>query len=929
MPVVTILPQRSKSKYQELMATLYQGVGFINTGGFQHDLWEIRIPSHNDKRTVSLDFSIFDSDISSPKKNYDFDSNGEVITNKEMAKLYFLLSVRSFKNAKNYKNKLRFLHHMFIFLKSEDADVLNRHNLSLFLASLLRFKATEKGLIKVLSEPSSVVSIRALNLLELDNRVNATTAYSLLDMPEIKELRDIESKVVEEVLNVSLQDYIDGSSYNFLGLEIGRHYVDYCAEFFKNGFCYSYATNKAIDDKFVQDVALKFRSRGLLTRAEEDITILTKRVKSTAFALSCPFCYTKGKLSDSLVPRNSYSGIDKRMIIRELLIPRFEQYYTEGYKKSAPLNDALIREVIDGLKLTNTGYNLEFIRCLIAEYIYFSDDKSNSEVIVGNFVESIGEEKGFFNHSDFVSILEKNIAIISNMKFVEIVTSFHSDELNTNSGFDRMRFVKKVEYSAIVQISAISGWRASELLFPIEAISICTNDDLLDSTYLPYRFMVNWIVPKSNGNTKLQREVTPTFYILSQCLESLTKDKSLVVTGTHKPAIANQLLDISTMNYRVLACWQGFVKYYQIFQDLDLLDEIVTSDFTPTDILLTKKKFDIDYLDESKLLRYRTVRDKVRRELPYLYAAGILNIRKRGSIGNLMKYYQEGSLQTEIVEIWNERIPNELLNSISDFNFKDESEDNKHARGELTRACFRYLIDEVAYPTPHAFRHIFAEAVLLRYTTEVGSFIRSAFKHMNGSFFERYLRNKTSKTNNDLAKRVVLSRLVKEHLESIVNGKRAYAGKMDVFMRRIAKQVVKLQINNMEEFAHEFAEKELVDIKSNPWGFCILKRHSQHLAKCVEPISNSPMRHLAKPSLCLGCINGLQTSDHAEWIMINAQNAVEMTKQPLVPNVFKKDSERVIKNSIKVLQHLKNNERTNVYDDFLSHLESVKEEKEE
>ncbi|MGR5470485.1 hypothetical protein ACPV51_25040, partial [Vibrio astriarenae] len=45
------------------------------------------------------------------------------------------------------------------------------------------------------------------------------------------------------------------------------------------------------------------------------------------------------------------------------------------------------------------------------------------------------------------------------------------------------------------------------------------------------------------------------------------------------------------------------------------------------------------------------------------------------------------------------------------------------------------------YPTPHAFRHIWAEAVLTRYEGDIGAVIRHHFCHLDDSFFMAYLRN--------------------------------------------------------------------------------------------------------------------------------------------------------------------------------------------
>ncbi len=52
------------------------------------------------------------------------------------------------------------------------------------------------------------------------------------------------------------------------------------------------------------------------------------------------------------------------------------------------------------------------------------------------------------------------------------------------------------------------------------------------------------------------------------------------------------------------------------------------------------------------------------------------------------------------------------------------------------------LLEGVRYPSPHAFRHIWAESVLTRYQGDVGAVIRHQFAHLDNSFFMAYLRDK-------------------------------------------------------------------------------------------------------------------------------------------------------------------------------------------
>ena len=68
---------------------------------------------------------------------------------------------------------------------------------------------------------------------------------------------------------------------------------------------------------------------------------------------------------------------------------------------------------------------------------------------------------------------------------------------------------------------ALTGWRASEYGFPLASIKLSLNIEPKDNAYTPFRFHVNWVVPKTSGNTKLNREITLSSYLIAQQLHHI------------------------------------------------------------------------------------------------------------------------------------------------------------------------------------------------------------------------------------------------------------------------------------------------------------------------------------------------------------------------------------------------------------------------
>ena len=479
-------------------------------------------------------------------------------------------------------------------------------------------------------------------------------------------------------------------------------------------------------------------------------------------------------------------------------------------------------------------------------------------------------------------------------------------------------FVGNVEAAGGVMMLALTGWRASEYGFPLSAIKVTNNLDILDSTYTPFRFMLNWVVPKTNGETKLDREITLSAYLLATQVNSLFADSDTAPCLYSTEMIKKDTNDSSKVfSYRVLRLWQHFVHNYAPFVDLRQLDDLKEKAVLSEYERQTFTRLMQVYPDNAYTSDFRETMQKVTDELPRLLASGQLGRKKTNRPAHKLFGFIKGTLAAEEMTLLQQHIDPLLQQKLGELTIEKPQD----LQRDLIKACTASILSNCVYPTPHGFRHIWAEAVLRRYSGDVGWFIRSHFKHLDGRFFMSYLRLKNFKDIHDIAKRTAISAIVRMHLLSLRDENREYSGKFDVFMRRLGKATKVLPLEQLSEVADQYTATEVIDIKANSWCNCILRRTTEKQAKCV--IDGEPQRQNADPSLCLDCINGDIEDGHVIGIMLQVENDVKILKNIELPKLFKNKSKSTVINARKQFLQLKRNSGSNKYDAHIKYFDDA------
>lgn len=213
------------------------------------------------------------------------------------------------------------------------------------------------------------------------------------------------------------------------------------------------------------------------------------------------------------------------------------------------------------------------------------------------------------------------------------------------------------------------------------------------------------------------------------------------------------------------------------------------------------------------------------------------------------------------------------------------------------------LLRDVKYPSPHAFRHMWAEAVLMRYRGPVGSFIRANFQHMDERFFMAYLRDKDMKLINEHAERSFISYVSQQYADL---GRNAFGESVSQLPRYIELSVSKTSVISHEKYLKKVAtvaNERIESVKANPWGTCIRRAGTDFRAACSQ--GGIPHTHDAAPKLCLGCTNVDITKANLRGIMVYTRQEVEACLNPNLPSQLKMPYIDTIKRAVSVVKKLK------------------------
>lgn len=829
--------------------------------GFRDDLGDVYNDTLNftdTKGTNSeLNFSVFDIEHIDAKDVALLTLQGETypLSLKEYAKLAVATAVtpRSTQNAiKVYQLLLQ----LGGFFNISSSNLIDAENVEDFHISVLTQKVTHKGWHTRLSPPSYGALYGGGNLSKMRLKLSALGVTGVVSVGLSSKQWEVKlDSACKSAIGISLKEYKQGGSFNALTLEMGQYYVDHLRRVYEHDYLYTLVCQAALRNIPVYDGY----QRGVLLE-----TIL-----------------------GTFVPRSrDISKAQKVKSWNELhqeMASELYAQYVVYYDRVQSLKEDNICLLVQQLGLEMRFDAVEIIRVLMLQKYYDFNGGKTQESVWQGYLRSL--DKSDLHAQQLKEISAKDVyakmakIIVKHKLTHEVFAKSLSKWAKVLLNGEKQTFQKltgqfaRVEDAMTSLIVAWLGYRKSEFGFPLEVIHVQPNFDVLDNAHVPFRFMLKWLVPKTNGKTKIDREIT------SQCYQVCSQLYDLFQPAEGEPCLyknRGKMLYKLTSNEseapiqnRVASNWEHFVQNYQPFLDigeLERLSAISIETLTPDE----KVKFDsLNVLYDLSSMRVQhliAANEEVKRDIVKLKCLPITGAENQKKFKkSLVEYFATG----DITDPDHKLVVEKYLSDETKQWLKVNGDNlDVGAMGNISNE----LLSEVRYPTPHAFRHIWAESVLTRYQGDVGAVIRHQFCHLDDSFFMAYLRDKEVKGIVKAARMKVLNSVVDTLLIDLDRIGKEYLGGFARFVKKAASLTNTVTLDSVQALRDRIMGR-VISINQSHFATCIPRTGGERRAKCADMGDINPQN--ARPSFCLGCTNAHITNGNLRGIWQTIQPFVK------------------------------------------------------
>lgn len=684
------------------------------------------------------------------------------------------------------------------------------------------------------------------------------------------ELKTLVPKLTDTEL--TYRDWLEGGSYNTLTLDHGCYYVEHCLSFFEKNYPLAIAlvlTHKAtpaiaISSGYSKNTVGPVLSLILQGESVEDIQPRWPTLLTT----------TLQKIYDSA---SSY----------------FESAYRQARLEAALLQSKTLENFVIACGLESSSENIDRMRIVLWDWVRHKNKTETQSLL--NQYQNISWAVFENQLNELEKYYDDQLFPIPSRDEYQVIGLIKGDVRDAMSSYSlQLRYF--VEKAGLTAMAALTGWRRSELGFPLLAIKRTRNNDKLDQYAFPWRYQVDWYVYKTSGKVRQLREISFNTFLIAERMQSLvngTDEEPCLYAVTRKNI--NPYDPGTSFDKGVRRLWGHFVNHYEGFKKMDdwsawqALQEarrtgesLTQVDQQELDRLLTQRSAE-QWTQLSIDTNLKEAWRRAREEWPRIemFLMGSNTIDKK----NWLACYRNGTLRSD----WHALLDTYLLSNTK--NWINSLSQDELKSGYATKGVMNQLIEGTLRPSPHAFRHMWAEAVYRRFDGDAGWMIRSQFKHISQTMWLAYIRDKDNRVVHEKAKTAVISSLVRNYLK---NKGKGYAGQMHIWLRRLFNKTSVVMPEEQERLAKHIATIEIENIKASPWGYCLLKRRTKSHAKCAE--MGEPMPHNASPDLCLGCIHSLMQTENVEWTLFHVASHVGVLKNPIVPAGLKVASYKLVKN---------------------------------
>ncbi|EAR56575.1 hypothetical protein SKA34_01672 [Photobacterium sp. SKA34] len=798
------------------------------------------------------------------------------------------------------------MRHLMAFLKESNIAILDLEVLTSFWISFLGRSVAQYGFVNRISPPS-YSAIKHAPLVKIRNALKGLGVVGVIDSTlTTKRIESSLDSVCQSLLSTTRAEYKKGGSFNFLGLELGQYYVDYLNGVYQRDFLNASVCKKALE--------------GIIDKY--DIASFNDKQKTRLFNVMLSSLFG----GDDDKPNIHTKGINHNVLKAETEEALFNQY-VQRFEAVTALKDQHIEALVIELGLSSRSDAMELIRVLmLKKYLGLKGHKTPHQVWQGYLLslEKTFLDSALLNELSVDDVYAKmqsflNKARLNKAQFRVDIQNWAKNQqsLTNDKPYQSFKTVIEKPFHAMTNlVVAWTGYRQSEFGFPLSAIQPEPNLDILDNAHVPFRFMLKWRVPKTGGSTKINREITSQCYQVAAQLHEVFKPLSdepclyPISDRTKKDKIHHSDCYINT---RVKANWQGFVESYQPFNDVIALEEVMEKAPQQLTVSEQEKQTALSAQYTVGSARYKHLlacAKEVKKDWLRLSQLNFNSpIAQKKFKESLAQYITNGCVDNTahqaIIDTYLSDATRELLKSGS-----VELNDIK-TMGDISSE----ILEGVRYPSPHAFRHIWAESVLTRYQGDVGAVIRHQFAHLDGSFFMAYLRDKDARGLMTSAKQRYLNSIVDLLITEAEHIGETYLGGMARFVKK-ATSATKVR-NESEERAHREAMKgRIIDIQVNPFATCIPRDGAERRAKCAQMGVLNPQD--AKPEFCLNCAYALITEGNIKGIWQLIQPMVKEAHQEHAFGFLLEAHLPTLKSSWKRISELRNDMNAANVDKILS-----------
>lgn len=203
------------------------------------------------RRTIYiLDFSYFNDSLFAEYQKNKITYNDEVLTVglSLYIKLLFLHVSIGKINTSSYIYRFDVLKMFFTFLVQSKLRVIDELRLKDFYSILITCDLSKGEFVKRYRAPSCKSRLLLFSEIDLNKLAARFKSEVFIEKKLLGKISSLRNSVCKIVLGISYQDYIDGGSYDSLGLEIGKYYVDHCGVIFDENSLYATAVRKTCEN---------------------------------------------------------------------------------------------------------------------------------------------------------------------------------------------------------------------------------------------------------------------------------------------------------------------------------------------------------------------------------------------------------------------------------------------------------------------------------------------------------------------------------------------------------------------------------------------------------------------------------------------------------------------------------------------------------